>query len=118
MATKPENKSAKLNIRKDDMVVVISGKSRDRKTPRKVLQVLPKEGKVVVEGVNVVKDAPSKRARAAGQANEGITEKAMPINASNVMLIDPKSNTATRVKRVKGEDGKVTRVSVKSGETI
>lgn len=118
MATKTENKPAKLNIRKGDQVLVISGKSRDRKTPREVLEVLPREGKVVVAGVNVVKDAPSKRARAAGQGNEGIVEKPMPIDASNVMLIDPKTNAATRVKRVKGEDGKVARVSVKSGETI
>jgi len=118
MATKSANKPVKLNIRKGDKVVVITGKSRDRKTPREVLSVLPAEGKVVVEGVNVVKDTPSKRSRAAGQGNEGITEKPMPIDASNVMLIDPKSGTATRVKRVKGEDGKVARVSVKSGETI
>src|SRR4051812_40842960 len=114
MATKIEktqNRSVTLNIRKGDKVVVISGKSRDRKTPREVLQVLPKEGKVVVEGVNVVKDAPNKRARAAGQEDTGITEKPMPIDVSNVMLLDPKSNVPTRVKRVKGSDGKVARVS-------
>lgn len=115
---KTENRSVKLNIRKGDKVVVITGKSRDRKTPREVLRVMPKEGKIVVEGVNVVKDTPNKRARAAGQETQGITEKPMPIDASNVMLVDPKTGVPTRVKRVKGEDGKVNRVSVKSGETI
>jgi len=114
--TKAQHEPVKLSIRKGDQVVVISGKSRDRKTPKTVLEVLPKKGKVVVEGVNVMKDTPNKRAQQGTDA--GITEKAMPIDASNVMLVDPKSGKATRVKRVKGEDGKVHRVSVKSGETI
>lgn len=117
MATKTDSKPAKLNIRKGDQVVVISGKNRDRKTPKTVLEVLPKKGKVVVEGVNVMKDTPNKRQQQQG-GEQGITEKAMPIDASNVMLVDPKSGKATRVKRVKGADGKVSRVSIKSGETI
>jgi len=116
MATKTATAPAKLNIRKGDQVVVISGKSRDRKTPKTVLEVLPKKGKVIVEGVNVMKDTPNKRSQQGTDA--GITEKAMPIDASNVMLVDPKSGKPTRVKRVKGTDGKMTRVSVKSGETI
>jgi large subunit ribosomal protein L24 len=117
MPTKAEHQPVKLSIRKGDQVVVISGKNRDRKTPKTVLEVLPKKGKVIVEGVNVMKDTPNKRQQQQG-AEQGITEKPMPIDASNVMLVDPKSGKATRVKRVKGEDGKVSRVSVKSGETI
>jgi len=107
----------KLNIRKGDKVLVISGKNRDVKTPREVLSVSKETGRIVVEGVNVMKNTPDKRQRANGE-EQGITEKTMPIDASNVQLIDPKSGKPTRVKRVKGEDGKVQRISVKSGEVI
>lgn len=116
MKKKPVAVAPKINIRKDDMVVVLSGKYRDRKTPRKVLSVLRDKGKVIVEGVNVVKDTPNKRNRQAGE-DTGITEKTMPIDASNVQLVDSKG-VPSRVRLVKGEDGKRTRVSVKSGETI
>jgi large subunit ribosomal protein L24 len=118
MPTKAQHQPVKLNIRKGDQVVVLTGKNRDRKTPREVLSVSTKTGKIVVDGVNLHKDTPNKRNRAAGQSDEGITEKAMPIDASNVMLVDPKTGVPTRVKRVKGEDGKITRISVKSGEAI
>lgn len=116
MKKKPVAVAPKINIRKDDMVVVLSGKYRDRKTPRKVLSVLRDKGKVIVEGVNVVKDTPNKRNRQGGE-DTGITEKTMPIDASNVQLVDSKG-VPSRVRLVKGEDGKRTRVSVKSGETI
>ena len=116
MAIKHNNeKTAKMNIRTGDTVVVISGKSRDRATPRKVLGVIPKDGKLLVEGVNVVKDI--RKATSAG-SESGIVEKTMPIDASNVALVDPKSGKATRVRLVKGADGKRQRVSVKSGEVI
>lgn len=108
--------AAKINIRKDDTVVVIAGKDRDRKTPRKVLSVQRETGKVTVEGVNLVKDTPNKRTQQAG-GETGITQKAMPIHASNVMLVGA-DGKPTRVRRVKGADGKPTRVGVKSGETI
>jgi large subunit ribosomal protein L24 len=117
MKKKPVAVAAKINIRKDDMVVVLTGKYKDRKTPRKVLSVLRDKGTVIVEGVNVVKDMPSKRTQQAG-GEQGITEKTMPIQASNLQLVDPTTGTPTRVRLVKGEDGKRTRVSVKSGATI
>ncbi len=116
MKKKPVAVAKKINIRTGDSVVVLSGKYRDRKTPRKVLSVLRDKGKLIVEGVNVVKDMPSKRAQQAG-GEQGITEKTMPIDASNVMLVDAKG-VPSRIRLVKGEDGKRARVSVKSGETI
>lgn len=116
--TQAKARPKKMNIRKDDMVVVIAGKSRDRKTPKKVLDVNRITGKITVEGVNVMKDTPNKRQQQQGGANEGITEKPMPIDASNVMLIDPKTNQPTRVRRVKDGEGKSQRQSVKSGELI
>ena len=118
MATKTKEKPAKLHVRKGDKVFVISGKNKDRKTAKEVIRVLPSTGKVVVEGVNVMKDTPNKRRAQGGAAEEGITEKAMPIDVSNVMLVDPKTNTPTRIRLVKSEDGKRVRVSVKSGAQI
>ena len=116
MKKKPVAVAPKINIRKDDMVVVLSGKYRDLKTPRKVISVLRDKGRVIVEGVNVVKDMPSKKTQQAG-GEQGITEKTMPIDASNLMLVDSKG-VPSRIRLVKGEDGKRTRVSVKSGERI
>lgn len=114
-----EKKQAKkLLIRKGDQVVVISGKDKDRKTPRTVIATLPREGKVIVEGVNVVKDAQKPRATMGPGSEGSIVEKPMPIDASNVQLVDPKSGKATRVRLVKDSEGKRQRVSIKSGETI
>jgi len=112
---------AKIHFRTGDDVIVITGKNRDRSKVRKVLKVLTAEGKVVVEGVNVVKDTIKPRGgpgRPAGINDSGIVEKALPIDASNVQLVDPKTGKATRVRLVKDAAGKRQRVAVKSGETI
>ncbi len=116
--TQEKARPKKLHVRTGDKVVVISGKSRDRKTPKTVLDVNRITGKITVEGVNVMKDTPGKRAQQQGGQNEGITEKPMPIDASNVMLLDPKTGEPTRVRRVKDGEGKSQRASVKSGEII
>ncbi len=108
-----------LRIRTGDDVIVLTGKSRDPKTPRKVLGTLPQEGKVIVEGVNMMKDRqkPKGGQRASGINQEENIVKPFPIDASNVALIDPKSGKATRVKMVV-QDGKRVRVSVKSGDPL
>src|ERR1044072_1366782 len=97
---KPKEVNRKaLHIRTGDMVLVISGKDRS-KTPRKVLGVLPKEGKVIVEGVNMMMDRQKNQrgGRAAGINEQDMIEKPYPIDRSNVALIDPQSKKATRVK--------------------
>ena len=101
-------------IRRDDEVVVISGKDRG-KTGR-VLRVDPKKSKVFVEGLNIVKrhQRPSqvpnaKRAESVG----GVIEKEGPIHISNVMLIDPKDKKPTRV-GIAREDGQRMRVTKRS----
>ncbi len=91
-------------IRKGDTVVVISG--RDKGKTGKVLSVMPAEGKVVVEGINLVKR----------HARETIQEKTLPIFASKVMPLDPQTGKGTRVK-FKVQDGKKVRVA-KSGTVI
>lgn len=103
---------AKFHIKKDDTVMVITGESKGQQG--KVLEVNSKTSRVLVEGVNMVKKhtKPS-----AAYPNGGIIEKEAPIHLSNLMLVDPKSGTPTRIGR-KLVDGKIVRFSKKSGEVI
>src|SRR5213596_3317908 len=87
----------------------------DRVRVGKVLHVCPKQFRVVVEGVNVVKK--HKRATTP-QAESGIIEFPASIAAANVMLLDPKSGEPTRVRRRVDKDGTVERTAVKSGQPI
>ena len=115
-----ETKRRPMRIRTGDDVIVLSGAGRSN-TPRKVLGVLPSEGKVIVEGVNVMKDRQRQGAqsgRASGINQQDVIEKPFPIHRSKVALIDPQSKKRTRVKMVTGGDGKRVRVAGKSGETI
>ena len=102
----------KMTIRRGDRVVVMRGNYAG--TEGTVLRVLPQENKVVVEGVNQ-----RKRHMRPTQDNPegGIVTFEAPIHASNVMLIDPKSGEATRVKRSRTRDGDVERTG-KSGGPI
>ena len=103
---------AAAKIKKGDNVVVLSGK--DKGKTGTVSLVMPKEGKVVVEGVNV-----ATRHRKPSQANPqgGIERREAPLHISKVAVADPKSGKPTRV-RFEQKDGKKVRVAVKSGETI
>ena len=103
----------RMHITKGDTVVVISGEDKGKRG--KVLRALPAKGRVVVEGVNIVKR--HRRARQQGEESQ-IVEFAAPIAASKVMLIDPKDDKPTRVRRRIDKDGTVERVSVRSGEPI
>lgn len=98
-------------IKKGDTVVVLAGKDKGRTGT--VAQVMPKESKVIVEGINV-----HARHRKPDQANPqgGIERKAAPLHISNV-AIATKDGTATRV-RFEERDGKKVRVAVKTGEVI
>ncbi len=103
----------KMHIAKGDNVRVIRGESRGKEG--KVLRVMPKQFRIVVEGVNIVKK--HKRATQAG-GESGIIEFPAPIAASNVMLLDPKSGEPTRIRRRKDKDGTVERIAIKSGQPI
>ncbi len=103
----------KLHVAKGDTVRVISGEARGKEG--KILHVYPKQFRVVVEGVNIVKK--HKRATTP-QGESGIIEFPAPIAASNVMLLDPKSGHPTRVRRRKDKDGTVERIAVRSGQPI
>jgi large subunit ribosomal protein L24 len=103
----------KLRITKGDLVVVISGEEKGKRG--KVLRAIPDKGRVVVEGINMAKR--HRRARQQGEESQ-IVEFPAPLAASKVMLIDPKDDRPTRVRRRVDTDGTVERVSVRSGEPI
>jgi large subunit ribosomal protein L24 len=103
----------RMTITKGDRVRVLRGDEAGKEG--QVLRTLPKKNRVVIEGINVVK-----RHRKATRADEegGIIQFPASIHASNVMLLDPKGNAPTRVRRKKNQDGSVERLAVKSGQPI
>ena len=103
----------KRKIRKDDEVIVLTG--RDKGKRGAVLRVVTKADRVLVEGVNVTKRhvKPTQ-----GDPQGGIVEREAPIHISNVALIDPESDRPTRARYKTLEDGRKVRVSARSGEVI
>ena len=103
----------KMRIRKGDRVKVIRGNHAGAEGT--VLRVLPKENRVVVEGVNM-----RTRHQRPSQANPegGIVTFDAPVHASNVMLIDPTTGEPTRVRSQRDADGTKERIAVKSGNAI
>lgn len=101
-----------MKIKKGDTVLVISG--NDKGKTAQVLKVLIKTDRVVVEGVNVV----SRHTKPSNSNPDGgIVKKEAPIHASNVMLVDPKTNERTRVGS-KVENGKKVRYAKKTGNVF
>jgi large subunit ribosomal protein L24 len=103
---------AAAKIKKGDTVVVLSGK--DKGKTGEVTRAMPKDGKVVVSGVNI-----ATRHKKPSQVNPqgGLERTEAPMHVSKVAIADPKSGKATRV-RFETRDGKKVRVAVKSGEVI
>lgn len=100
----------KMNIKKDDVVVVLSGKDKGKEGL--VIRALPAEGKVIVEGVAVVKKA----VRPSAQNQQGgFVEKEAAIDVSNVMLVCPKCGKPTRVGHDVNDKGDKVRVCKKCG---
>ena len=103
----------KMHITRGDTVRVVAGD--DKGMEGRVIRVDRKRRRVAVEGVNIVK----RHKRAKSEADEsGIIEFPALIDASNVMLIDPKSGEPTRIRRKRDKDGVGERISVKSGQSI
>ena len=104
----------KYNIKKGDSVVVITGDDKDLKKPRTVLEVITDKGRVVVEGVNII----TKHTKPSAQNTKGgIVKKEAPIHISNVQLWDEKASAPAKVTLTR-ENGKLVRISKKSGEAI
>ena len=104
-----------MKIRRDDEVMVISGK--DKGKTGKVLRTEPKRRRVFVEGLNIVKR--HQRPSALNpNAQAGVIEREGPIHVSNVALVDPKTKKPTRVGATTGSDGKKARVAKRSDTQI
>ncbi|MBR7009180.1 MAG: 50S ribosomal protein L24 [Ruminococcus sp.] len=103
----------KVHVKTNDTVIVLSGKDKGRKG--KVLQVSPKEGKVIVEGLNLV----TKHVKPRRQGEQGgIVEAEAAMYASKVQLVCPKCSKATRIAHKILEDGSKVRVCKSCGEEI
>ncbi|HVO49758.1 MAG TPA: 50S ribosomal protein L24 [Thermoanaerobaculia bacterium] len=113
MKKKQPTYGGKRRIRKDDLVVVLTGK--DRGAQGKVLRVIPDKGRAIVEGVNKIKRAT--RANPQKNIKGGILEREAPIAISNLMLVDPEGGKPTRV-GIRKEGGEWVRYAKRSGTTI
>ncbi|UCH60602.1 MAG: 50S ribosomal protein L24 [Anaerolineales bacterium] len=102
----------KVKIRKGDKVEIISGRFEDRGKVGEVIKVLPKEGRVVVQGVNMRKKHQRQVQTQGRTMSPGIIEFEGSIHISNVMLVCPKCNEPTRV-GIQREAGEITRVCKK-----
>ncbi len=105
----------KLNIKTGDTVVLLTGDKEYRGKKGKVLQTSPKEGKVIVEGINVV--SKHVKPRKAGDPS-GIIKTESAIYANKVMVVCPKCGKPTRIAHKVYEDGKKDRMCKKCGETF
>ena len=101
-----------MNLKVGDKVKVIAGSNKGKEG--KIIKTFKSSNRVLVEGVNIVK----KHNKGNGQTSGGILDMEAPINASNVMIIDPKTNKTTRIGHEVTKDGKKVRVTKKSNEKI
>ena len=102
-----------LRIRRDDTVIVMAGK--DKGKTGKVVRIIPKINKAIVENINVVKKAVKKSDT---YPQGGYVELEKPVSLANLMLVDKKSNKPTRFSVKVLKDGSKERVTVASGEVI
>ena len=103
----------KMHVARGDTVRVVRGDDKGKEG--KILRVITKTGRVVIEGVNIVKK--HRKARRA-EEQSGIIDMPAPLDASNVMLLDPKSGVPTRVRARVDDEGRKERISVKSGDAF
>lgn len=102
-----------MKLKKGDKIIVIAGKARGESGT--ISRVLPKENRVLVDGINLVK----RHRKPSAQSRTGqIVEKPMTMHASNVQIADPKTGKPSRIRITRGKDGLRQRVAVKSGEML
>jgi len=102
-----------MKLKKGDKVMVMAGKSKGQSGT--IARIFRDENRVLLDGINLVK----RHRRANRQGGKGqIVEMPLPIHASNVMIVDPKSGKPTRIKITRGKDGTRVRVAVKSGQEL
>ena len=104
--------ATKLKIKKGDKVVVLTG--RDKGRTGEIVKSLPRENRVIVQGINMIK----RHTRPSQTHGGGIVEKEASIHVSNVAIVDPKENKPTRIGFKTLDDGRKVRVARRSGEVI
>lgn len=104
---------AKFHIKTGDTVMVIAGQSKGQ--TGRIIRMIPKQHRAVVEGVNMVT---KHQKPTAANPQGGLSQMEAPLHVSNLMLIDPKTGTPTRVSIKTNDKGQKVRVAKKSGETI
>ncbi len=104
---------SKLHIKKGDVVFVNAGDDKGKKG--RVLQVLVKEQRALVEGVNIVSKHTKPNSK---NPQGGVEKKEAPVHISNLNVLDPKTGAPTRIGRKENDKGKLVRISKKSGEEI
>lgn len=104
---------SKLHIKKGDTVYVNSGEDKGR--TGKVLKVLVKEGRAIVEGINMVSKSQKPSAK---YPQGGIVKQEAPLHISKLNPLDPKTGKPTRIGRKRNDEGKLVRYAKKSGEEI
>lgn len=121
MKTKNEAKKQKTYLRKNDVVVVITGKDKwdknkkNEKSKGKILQILPRTGRVLIEGINFI----YKNTRPSQESQQGgIIQKESPVAISNVLLYCNTCKKGVRIKIEKFDDGEKNRVCKVCGETL
>lgn len=105
-------KNIKVHVKKGDRVIVLSGSDKGKEG--EVLRVFPKKYRAIVDNINMVKKHMKPTQENAG----GIVDQAAPIHISNLMVVDPKTSTPTRIGRKKDDNGKLKRFSKRTGEII
>jgi large subunit ribosomal protein L24 len=110
---KTEKKQSKFHVRKGDTVKIIAGDAKGK--TGKILSIVTADNKAFVEGINIV----SKHTKpSATNPNGGIVKKEAPVHISNLMVVDPANGEATRISRKADKNGKLERISKKSGGVI
>ena len=104
---------AKFKVKKGDQVKVLAGESKGKEG--RIVRVITKMNRVVVEGLNMIK---KHQKPSASSPQGGIVEMEAPIHISNVALVDPSTNEVTRVGRKLDENGNLVRYAKKSGEVL
>ncbi len=110
----------KLRLKRGDEVVVLSGRYEDKGKHGKVIETLPDEGKVIVDGVNIATRhrRPQRATRATPKTQTGIIHMPAPMSVGKVMLVCPKCGKPTRIASGTTSDGKRSRRCQKCGELI
>jgi len=108
-----KNKNPKLHIRKDDLVLILSGDDKGKKG--RILEVLPKEKRAIVEGINMI----TRHTKPNAQFPEGgRIQKEAPMHIAKLMVIEPKSGLPTRIGKTTNDKGKKVRITKRSSEIL